>query len=90
MDNHDFQIVKTCGRNVPDTHAKKKNEQENLTPKFVTYREQIDGQYWFPTYTRADDTLLLVQDDHDLATLLDQHATALGFDAQLVAPAHVH
>jgi hypothetical protein len=23
----------------------------------VTYREQIDGQYWFPTYTRADDDL---------------------------------
>jgi hypothetical protein len=57
VDNHDFQIVKTCGRNVPDLHAKKKNEQENLTPKFVTYREQIDGQYWFPTYTRADDDL---------------------------------
>jgi hypothetical protein len=57
VDNRDFQIVKTCGRNVPDVHAKKKNEQENLTPKFVTYREQIDGQYWFPTYTRADDEL---------------------------------
>jgi len=23
----------------------------------VTYREQVDGQYWFPTYTRADDFL---------------------------------
>ena len=57
VENRDFQIVKTCGRNVPDVHAKKKNEQENLTPKFVTYREQIDGQYWFPTYTRADDDL---------------------------------
>ncbi len=59
VDNHDLQIVKTCGRNVPDVHAtsKNKNAQENLTPKFVTYREQIDGQYWFPTYTRADDDL---------------------------------
>jgi hypothetical protein len=57
VDTHDFQIVKTCGRNVPDVHAKKRNEQENLTPKFVTYREQIDGKYWFPTYTRADDEL---------------------------------
>jgi hypothetical protein len=56
VDNHDFQIVKTCGRNVPDIHGKKA-ERENLTPKFVTYREQIDGQYWFPTYTRADDML---------------------------------
>jgi hypothetical protein len=57
VDNRDYQIVKTCGRNVPDVHGKKKNDQENLTPKFVTYREQIDGQYWFPTYTRADDEL---------------------------------
>jgi outer membrane lipoprotein-sorting protein len=54
VDNRDFQIVKTCGKNVPDTHKK---NNENLTPKFVTYREQIDGQYWFPTYTRADDIL---------------------------------
>jgi hypothetical protein len=54
VDNKDFQIVKTCGKNVPD--IRKKND-ENLTPKFVTYREQVDGQYWFPTYTRADDVL---------------------------------
>jgi hypothetical protein len=54
VDNRDFQIVKTCGKNVPDTHKK---NQENLSPKFVTYREQVDGQYWFPTFTRADDDL---------------------------------
>jgi hypothetical protein len=54
VDNHDFQIVKTCGKNVPDI---RKRGEENLTPKFVTYREQVDGQYWFPTYTRADDIL---------------------------------
>jgi hypothetical protein len=54
VDNRDFQIVKTCGKNVPDIHKK---GQENLSPKFVTYREQVDGQYWFPTYTRADDIL---------------------------------
>jgi hypothetical protein len=54
VDNRDFQIVKTCGKNIPDTHKK---GQENLSPKFVTYREQVDGQYWFPTYTRADDIL---------------------------------
>jgi hypothetical protein len=60
VDQQDKQIVKTCGKTVPETIAnnpKKKNVQENLTPKFVTYREQIDGQYWFPTYIRADDTL---------------------------------
>lgn len=61
VDNHDFQIVKTCGKTVPETIAgntkKKKNVEENLSPTFVTYRELIDGEYWFPTYTRADDTL---------------------------------
>jgi hypothetical protein len=54
VDNHDFQIVKTCGKSVPDI---RKKDNENLMPRFVTYREQIDGQYWFPTYTRADDFL---------------------------------
>ncbi len=59
VDNHDLQIVKSCGQTVPQTVAsgKKKNAQENLSPKFVAYREQIDGQYWFPTYIKADDTL---------------------------------
>jgi len=53
VDDQDFQIVKTLGKNVPDY----RKGQENLFPKFVTYREQVDGRYWFPTYTRADDTL---------------------------------
>jgi hypothetical protein len=59
VDNRDFQIVKSCGKTVPDIIAnkKKKNAQENLSPKFVTYREQIDGKYWFPTYIKADDML---------------------------------
>jgi len=62
VDNTDLQIVKTYGKSVPDigvdpTKKRKHPEQENLFPKFVTYREQIDGQYWFPTYTKADDVL---------------------------------
>ncbi|HWR35810.1 MAG TPA: hypothetical protein VN622_08095 [Clostridia bacterium] len=55
VDDHDFQIVKTFGKNVPDVVQKR--GQENLFPKFTTYREQVDGRYWFPTYTRVDDTL---------------------------------
>ncbi len=55
VDDHDFQIVKTYGKTVPD--IKKKKDNENLFPKFTTWREQIDGKYWFPTYTRAEDTL---------------------------------
>ena len=55
VDDHDFQIVETYGKTVPD--IRKKKGQENLFPKFTTWREQIDGTYWFPTYTRAEDTL---------------------------------
>jgi hypothetical protein len=56
VDDHDFQIVKTYGKTVPDITKKKGNE--NLFPKFTTYREQVsDGPYWFPSYTRAEDTL---------------------------------
>ena len=54
VDDRDLQIVKSEGRMVPEIRTKK---SENLFPRFVTYREQIDGKFWFPTYTRADDTL---------------------------------
>src|SRR5579862_580099 len=57
VDDHDFQIVKTYGQMVPEKRAKTGRGDENLFPKFTTWREQIDGKYWFPTYTRADDTL---------------------------------
>jgi hypothetical protein len=55
VDDHDLQVVKTYGKTVPD--IRKKKGQENLFPKFTTWREQIDGKYWFPTYTKADDEL---------------------------------
>jgi hypothetical protein len=54
VDDRDFQIVKTYGKAVPDL---RKGGGENLFPRFETYREQIDGKYWFPTWTSADDTL---------------------------------
>lgn len=55
VDDRDFQIVKTFGKPVPDD--RNKGGSENLFGKFETYREQIDGKYWFPTYTRVEDTL---------------------------------
>jgi len=54
VDDRDLQVVKTSGKTVPD--IRKKNN-ENLFPKFTTWREQVDGRYWFPAYTKADDTL---------------------------------
>lgn len=54
VDDKDLQIVKTDGKAVPDI---RKGNNENVFPRFETYRENIEGHYWFPTYTRSDDTL---------------------------------
>lgn len=54
VDQQDYQIVLTSGKNVPDDTRK---GHEDLSPPFTTYREQIDGKYWFPTYTKSDATL---------------------------------
>jgi hypothetical protein len=62
VDDHDLQIVKTYGKNVPDLFKPKKGE-ENLFPRFTTWREQIDGKYWFPTYTKVDDNLHFTMGD---------------------------
>jgi hypothetical protein len=53
VDDRDLQIVKTYGKGVGVLGK----HEDNQFPRFETYREQIDGKYWFPTYTRADDTL---------------------------------
>ena len=64
VDDHDFQIVKTYGKMVPETRGNKKGKgQENLFPNFTTWRQQVDGKYWFPTYSRADDTLHFATSD---------------------------
>ncbi len=53
VDQLDLQVVKTYGKGVG---VLKKNE-DNQFPAFETYRQKIDDKYWFPVYTRADDTL---------------------------------
>ncbi len=50
VDKQDLQIVKVRGKGVP--------EGKQRFPIFETYRQQIDGRYWFPTYTYADDELV--------------------------------
>ncbi len=54
VDDHDLQIVKAEGRMVPQLRGRK---GQNLFPRFSTWRQQIDGKYWFPTFTEANDTL---------------------------------
>ena len=54
VDDQELQIVKTDGKTV--YRITKKNRDQRF-PRFETYREMVDGRYWFPTYTRADDVL---------------------------------
>jgi hypothetical protein len=54
VDDKDMQIVMTDGKAVPDIITK---NNENVFPRFRTYRENIEKGYWFPVYTRADDYL---------------------------------
>jgi TonB family protein len=43
--------VKTKGKGVPET-------KKNKFPTVETYREHIDGKFWFPTYSYADEELI--------------------------------
>ena len=54
VDDQDFAVVKSDGKAVPDIVS---HGQQNLFPRFVTYRENIEGKFWFPTYTHSDDIL---------------------------------
>ncbi len=51
VDDQDLQIVKTKGKGVPETKV-------NKFPIVETYREHIDGKFWFPTYSYADEELI--------------------------------
>jgi hypothetical protein len=54
VDATDLQIVVTNGRIVPDDTRK---GHEDLHPPFMTWRQQIDGHYWFPVYTKGEGIL---------------------------------
>ena len=56
VEDQDLQIVKTKGKGVPET-------KKNKFPTVETYREQIDGRYWFPTYSYADEELIFENGD---------------------------
>jgi hypothetical protein len=64
VDQGDFQIVLVNGKNVPDD---KRKGHEDLSPPFTTYYEQIDGQFWFPTYTKAEGNLHFAAQDGAMA-----------------------
>jgi hypothetical protein len=50
VDTEGYQIVKTRGKGLPAP-------KNSLYPTVETYREEIDGRFWFPTYAYADEEL---------------------------------
>ena len=54
IDKKDYNVVRMAGRAVPQIRS---TTSENLFPRFTTVRRPVDGKYWFPVYTLADDTL---------------------------------
>ncbi len=56
VDKDDMLIVKSKGKAVPET-------KQNKFPVVETYRENIDGKYWFPTYVYSDDQLVFERGD---------------------------
>jgi hypothetical protein len=51
VDDKELEIVKSKGKAVPET-------KENKFPVVETWRENIDGKYWFPTFVSSDDELV--------------------------------
>ena len=54
VDATDLQIVVTNGRMVPDDTRK---GSEDLHPPFMTWRQQVDGDNWFPVYSKGEGIL---------------------------------
>jgi hypothetical protein len=56
VDDRDIQIVKSVGKAVPDEFDKHGQPTNTFLP-FETYRQEVDGKYWFPVYTHTDSML---------------------------------
>jgi hypothetical protein len=54
VDQESLQVVQSAGQPVPQLY---RTEDSNLFARFLTLYEPIDGKYWFPVKTVADDTL---------------------------------
>lgn len=54
VDKKGYNIVRMQGAAVPQIRTLK---SENLFPRFTTVRKPVDGKYWFPVVTYADDIL---------------------------------
>jgi hypothetical protein len=87
VDVKDLAVVKSFGKAVPDIRTK---NGENVFPKFETFRENIEKDYWFPTMTRADDVLHFAAGDvHMRMTVRYSNYKRFGVKIQIKAdPSH--
>ncbi|MGA2535153.1 MAG: hypothetical protein ABSF53_03990 [Terracidiphilus sp.] len=88
VDTTDLQIVVTNGRMVPDDTRK---GSEDLHPPFMTWRQQVDGHYWFPVYTKGEGVLhfaggngYLAQDVHMRDTVKYSDYKRFGSTAKII------
>ena len=56
VDDRDLAIVKSYGKWITETGSATALAEVPFI-LFETYREVVDGKYWFPSYSRSDDTL---------------------------------
>jgi hypothetical protein len=80
IDDHDFAIVKSYGKFVSELEG---NGTALPFTMFETYRENFQGKYWLPTYTRSDDYFKSEQND-ELPLRLVVHST--DFKVHTAAP----
>lgn len=51
IDKRDLMIVKSKGKGAPET-------KKNKFPTIETWRENVDGKYWFPSFATSDDEIV--------------------------------
>jgi hypothetical protein len=87
VDEKDLQIVMTDGKAVPDIITR---NNENVFPRFRTYRQNIEQGFWFPVYTRADDYLHFRSGDvHIRMTIRYSNYKRYGSTVKMTSPREV-
>jgi hypothetical protein len=61
VDDRDLMIVKSKGKAVPE--GKDMNGMDQRFPVVETWRNSVDGKYWFPVLSIADDELVFSSGD---------------------------
>ena len=61
VDTQYLEVVKTYGKWVNELGDVKFAQMPFTT--FETYRENVDGKYWFPNYERSDETVHVKEGD---------------------------